>query len=509
MAWVVAYVGIAGYCLSARFRQTKETEYTLFGLLTISLAGMNAGCAALHLASGLEAARFALALTDAGRAAATAILVQAALEEAFITPKRSILYALYGGAALFTILGAFGLFHQLDLAREEPVRVFGIAMLSIRVPAAPLGQVFSWVVALSTLFAGALLGRLLLRRRPGSLTSFLGAVVLLVAVFHDAVLSLQGWSSPLLSPYGYSAFLMGMVMALLSRYSALRGALEARAVDLKQRSRELARSYEDLRTAQSEIVRKEQLAAVGELSAVIAHEVRNPLAILTSAVATLRRHGLSEEDRQTLLGILDEESSRLNRLVGDLLRYARPVRIEQQWISPREIIERAMTLIGERADVTAELVEEPGVQKISGDPMLLRQVVENLISNAVQAMPKGGKLLLRLSPAVIDSVAGVEVEIEDTGEGMDSLVQTRALDPFFTTRASGTGLGLAIVARIVDAHGGRLRISSAAGQGTIVRIFLPIHNERGQQPSDPSPRISSLPPMPIELRKAIGRERKR
>ena len=123
-------------------------------------------------------------------------------------------------------------------------------------------------------------------------------------------------------------------MTLLARFADLRSQLEARAGELKDRARALARSYEELRAAQDELVRKEQLAAVGELSAVVAHEVRNPLAIISNAVATLRRSGVAEEDRATLLGILDEETTRLNRLVGDLLRYARPIDLDRQHVSP-------------------------------------------------------------------------------------------------------------------------------------------------------------------------------
>jgi len=298
-------------------------------------------------------------------------------------------------------------------------------------------------------------------------------------------------------------------MSLLSRYALLRSKLEVRAGELKQRSAELSRSYEELRAAQEELVRKEQLAAVGELSAVIAHEVRNPLAIITTAVATLRREGLGEDDRQTLLGILDEESSRLNRLVGDLLRYAKPVRCERQLVAPREIVDRALALAQNQPGLDVSLVELTTPEKIYADPMLLRQVFENIVTNAMQAMPEGGSLKATLATHLEGGVPGVEIRIADTGEGMDTQVRDRAFDPFFTTRAAGTGLGLAIVARIVDAHGGRLRIYSEFGAGTEVAIFLPQHGEPapGRRSVPPEGRTSSLPPMPRELRRAISEKK--
>ncbi|MFO0762635.1 MAG: ATP-binding protein, partial [Byssovorax sp.] len=256
-----------------------------------------------------------------------------------------------------------------------------------------------------------------------------------------------------------------------------------------------------------ELVRKEQLAAVGELAAVIAHEVRNPLAIIANAVATLRRPQIQAGDRETLLQILDEETERLNRLVGDLLRYARPVTLQRQLLSLRDIAERAMVLAQGHDHVAVELVEDGPLEKILADGNLLRQVFENLITNALQAMSSGGILTVRLQNLEQDGLRGVEAQIQDTGEGMDTQVRNRALDPFFTTRPAGTGLGLAIVARIIDAHGGQLRIKSAAGAGTIMHVFLPIAGEprsmRPPQSSDPGERSSSVPPLPKELRRAI------
>jgi len=212
-----------------------------------------------------------------------------------------------------------------------------------------------------------------------------------------------------------------------------------------------------------------------------------------------------EDDRQTLLGILDEEASRLNRLVGDLLRYARPVRCERQPVALREIVERALALAQARPDVAVTLTEPEPLEKIQADPQLLRQVLENIVNNALQAMPGGGTLAVNLAAQTVDGSSGVEIQVKDTGEGMDTTVRDRAFDPFFTTRAAGTGLGLAIVARIVDAHGGQLKIYSDVGEGTAVHVFLPQHGEPApsRRSIPPDSRTSSLPPMPAELRRAM------
>src|SRR4051812_13874721 len=129
----------------------------------------------------------------------------------------------------------------------------------------------------------------------------------------------------------------------------------------------------------------------------------------------------------------------------------------------------------------------------------------------MQGMASEGTITVRLQNLEQEGVRGVELQIQDTGEGMDTQVRNRALDPFFTTRPAGTGLGLAIVARIIDAHGGQLRIKSAAGAGTVMHVFLPVSAEpRSLRPgsqSDPAEPPSSLPPMPKEIREAIdGKE---
>jgi signal transduction histidine kinase len=244
---------------------------------------------------------------------------------------------------------------------------------------------------------------------------------------------------------------------------------------------------------------------------VVAHEVRNPLAIISNAVATLRRDGVPDDDRATLLTILDEETSRLNRLVGDLLRYARPIALERQLVSLREIVERGLSLADNRVDLSVELHEPEPTARIWADAGLVRQVFDNLIDNAIQAMSSGGVLTVTLVNLELDGARGVEVQIQDTGEGMDTEVRARALDPFFTTRPSGTGLGLAIVARIVDAHGGVLRIKSKAGSGTVMHVFLPLSSEAPEprRPrSDRPDRPSSVPPLPRDLEAALGRSRK-
>ena len=328
-------------------------------------------------------------------------------------------------------------------------------------------------VFLAATAALLLVARAYLSGQRGTLAVVLGATILLAAVINDIGVAIGAFSTVYLTDLGLAAFVVGMATTPGANYAIVSQELERRTDELRTRTRELRRSYEELRAAQEELVKKEQLAVVGELAAVIAHEVRNPLAIIANAGAGLRKQAISREDHDTLLAILDEETSRLNRLVTDLLRYARPVNVQRSHLPLPDLLERALSLANDKNKIQYELRVEAGEGRIWGDANLLRQVFDNLIDNAVQAMGTEGALTVRVRSTSEGGVEGLAVDIIDTGEGMDTQVRSRALDPFFTTRPSGTGLGLAIVDRIVDAHGGRLGIESRAGEGTAVTVFLP------------------------------------
>lgn len=248
--------------------------------------------------------------------------------------------------------------------------------------------------------------------------------------------------------------------------------------ELDRRNRDLRRAYDELRQMQSELVRKEQLAAVGELSAVIAHEIRNPLAILKTAVAGLRKTELDDDNRGTLLGILDEETDRLNRLVRDLLAYARPVALQAEPIDVAELVRStfAGAMRARKRPEPIELsIDLPQVlDSVPGDRALLERAFSNVLENAIEAMPFGGRLSVVGQSATRDGRSFLMLSFADTGEGMDTLVRSRAREPFFTTRPSGTGLGLAIVERVITAHDGFVELARNTDSGTVVTLALPM-----------------------------------
>jgi signal transduction histidine kinase len=488
-AWVVAYIGIGlSFCI-AYIIHRREPEHLLFGLHSLSLAIYSIGLTLAYTQTSSADARFAIAIALFGAILAAAFILHFSLAYAKVADPLPVMRPVYAIALVFAAANGYGLLFHIDDRASVAVHLGPIAIQQVRVSLTPFGVTMAVFSLVSTVCALGFFLRATMRGRRDGLVPLIGGLCMMGTAAYDAATAvLGGGAGTWLSPFGNSAFLFSITGSFLIRSSALSKELIDQSLELKRRSGELRQSYEELREAQRELTRKEQLAAVGELAAVIAHEVRNPLAIISNAVAGLRRREIGHDDRETLLAILKEESSRLNRLVGDLLRYARPVNVQRQLISVREIIDRILTSTGLRDTISIELHEEGELHSIWGDPGLLRQVFDNLIDNAVQAMgghaneaitAVGGTTITRalsitMRGAKRDSVEGVRIDVRDTGEGMDPHVRLRAKDPFFTTRPSGTGLGLAIVDRIVEAHDGEINIASRPGAGTTVSVFLPI-----------------------------------
>ncbi|MBX7101232.1 MAG: GAF domain-containing protein [Myxococcaceae bacterium] len=234
-------------------------------------------------------------------------------------------------------------------------------------------------------------------------------------------------------------------------------------------------SYRQLEQAQAEVVKHERLAALGELAAVMAHEVRNPLGVIFNALTALRR-GPGGSDLRMLLDIVGEEADRLNRIVGDLLDFARPYEAVRKAVPLEQVVASAIDaatqlLPGVPVKVVTELPQ--ALPPFFVDQHLLRQALINLVMNAVQAMPRGGQVTVR----VVREPRGTEewacIEVRDQGVGISPAAAGRIFEPFFTTKATGTGLGLAVVKRIVDAHHGDISVRAAPGGGSIFTILLP------------------------------------
>jgi signal transduction histidine kinase len=233
----------------------------------------------------------------------------------------------------------------------------------------------------------------------------------------------------------------------------------------------------DLRRANERNVRQERLAALGEFSAVVAHEVRNPLGVIFNSLGSIRRLLQPTGDARLLLDIIGEESDRLNRMVGDLLDFARPTPPQLQLERLERVVDDAVSaaLLGPPGTIDVLRQVEPGLPPVPVDARLVRQALLNVATNALQAMPRGGRLTVRVRA----EGEAVVVELEDTGGGIAEDVRARIFEPFFTTKATGTGLGLAVVRRIVEGHGGEITVETRPGVGTRFALRFPLRSDAG------------------------------
>ncbi len=321
----------------------------------------------------------------------------------------------------------------------------------------------SLVVFASFAWAVVRLGRA--SRERGELRPIVSSVgVVMVLGLIDELTHWRTGSRAHLPEHGALLVVLVSTIALARRQAQSVEELSLRSGALSEALSALAETHRARR-------QRESLAALGELSAVVAHEVRNPLAIVKNAVSSLRRPALDASDRVLLLQIVSEESRRLARLVRDLLAFARPRASVPVRISVHELVERAArdATRGEPASsARVELALDPGLE-LDGDAELLRLALANLLVNGLQACEGGGRVRVEARAAPPELV---EFVVSDTGRGMPEEVLRKARDPFYTTRPTGTGLGLAIVDRVVRAHGGRWEIESRSGAGSTVRMTL-------------------------------------
>jgi signal transduction histidine kinase len=231
---------------------------------------------------------------------------------------------------------------------------------------------------------------------------------------------------------------------------------------------------------------RDRLAAVGEMAAVIAHEVKNPLGGIEVMAGLLRRKIPDAPDAQAMLTDIINEAKMANAIVQEVLDFVRPIRLQVEHTGIAEAVQGAIHLAdtkARRGGVDVEVGLDAGLPQIRADEHQLTQVFTNLLMNAYEAMGGTGRIAITGHRVRLEDGGegrdAVLVEVTDNGPGIPQDVAERVFDPFFTTKPQGSGLGLAIVRKIVDAHDGRIDLRTAPGQGTTIRVTLPVTGEIG------------------------------
>jgi two-component system sensor histidine kinase HydH len=235
----------------------------------------------------------------------------------------------------------------------------------------------------------------------------------------------------------------------------------------------IIRDLGEVRRLQGEIRRKEKLAAIGGLAAGVAHEIRNPLSSIKGIASYFKNKFDENSDDEEMAGVMIEEVERLNRVISELLEFARPTDLKLKTTDLSSLIKHSVRLIEKEAsdkniEIKLDLSQQPLSAEIDSDRF--SQCLLNLYLNSLQAMEKDGKLSIRDS-LTDDNL--IVIEIRDTGPGIRAENLNKIFDPYYTTKTKGTGLGLAIVHKIIDAHNGDIRVRSVPGQGTAFIISLP------------------------------------
>lgn len=310
----------------------------------------------------------------------------------------------------------------------------------------------------------------------------LGTAIAVSILFAPHVV-FQWGHHPTAEPEQYLEILLYNVIGFLTGFLAERE--KTQKVRYQKAAEHLEDSYAKLRwqadlilEIEDQLRRADRLTALGELSAGMAHEIRNPLGSIRGT-AEILQEGIDPADpRFEFTRILIKEVDRLNLVVQNFLQFARPAPVERGRFDLAEVVNEIFELTRQprlKGGVAAEVRVE-GVPPVAGDREQLKQVFLNLILNALQAMPDGG----RLTVSAIVREATVEIAVADTGQGIPPENLGKIFNPFFTTRREGTGLGLAITHRIVQGHGGQIGVSSRPGEGTTFTLSLPLAGEEIQ-----------------------------
>jgi signal transduction histidine kinase len=283
---------------------------------------------------------------------------------------------------------------------------------------------------------------------------------------------LVNWREYLVEMLVRAVFLaMGGILA-----NALADNLRIQTRRHRQTAEQLAEANAQLRQAEEAVRRSDRLAALGQLSAGLAHELRNPMGTVKASAEILARTVSAENEvAREMAGFITSETDRANSLITRFLQFARPLELRPEKADLAQVLDRTVAMVEREAPGIAIYKNyDPDIAPFPFDAELMERVFYNLALNAAQASPAGGAITVKTRAA--GPVA--EISVIDRGSGIDPTQIGSIFNPFFTTKPHGVGLGLAIVSKIVDEHGGKIAVDSQPGKGSVFRVLLPMEPSR-------------------------------
>lgn len=240
---------------------------------------------------------------------------------------------------------------------------------------------------------------------------------------------------------------------------------------------DLAKANQSLQEAEAEVRRSERLAALGQLTAGLAHELRNPLGTMKSSAELLQRQVAGENEiAREMAGFIATEVDRTNQLITRFLAFARPQHLQLKKGDLAELLDHVVERFKRESSGTVSVYrnDSPDIPPVAFDEQLMENALLNLVQNAAQASPPNA--VVTIKTRLIETGAGpnVEIAVIDRGSGIDPKNLESIFNPFFTTKSDGVGLGLAIVSKIIDEHGGQITVESTPGEGSVFHVFLPV-----------------------------------
>ncbi len=254
-------------------------------------------------------------------------------------------------------------------------------------------------------------------------------------------------------------------------------------VDTKQELERLNRTLEkrveartrELKAAQEELIKKERLAAIGQMASVVGHEIRNPLAVINNSIYFIKTKlasVLSQDPKVSKhVKIIESEIQQANGIINEILTYSRQRELQPEPVRLNDWLEELLSVYPFPPHITLQKIFVPSNPPVEIDLTEMQQALRNLIGNAIEVMPEKGILGVKTFLSQANMAA---IEISDTGPGIPQETLEKIFAPFFTTKARGTGLGLAVVKKVIDRHGGKVEVASIVGRGTVFRLHIPI-----------------------------------